>query len=189
MRFDGYEDRRLRLIAKETGPGSVLDIGYAQLPNRYLDPSLCTGFDIQKNINSPYKENIQGEVEKISEILDGKKFDNIVAAEFIEHLECPYKFLKDIKNIISRDGKIIISTPNPIAFPTLFFEWTSSNRFFYTNEHKYYFPPRWVKRILEHCGYDSIQKLAVGLWPTSIVPAPVALSYQVIYVAKNKHVL
>jgi hypothetical protein len=59
-----------------------------------------------------------------------------------------------------------------------------SRRFYYTDQHTFYFPPRWVVRLLERSGYQVTHILPVGLWtPIGPLPSPVALSYQVIYVA------
>jgi hypothetical protein len=68
----------------------------------------------------------------------------------------------------------------------MLFELARSHRRFYTREHRFYFTPRWVERMLEETGWAPSAMRAVGWWlPFGVVPAcPVALSYQVIYVAE-----
>lgn len=178
-----YELRRLRLIASEVGAGPVLDIGHAQKPNLYLDAEVCTGFDLDRSADCAYAEQVQGDVREITTLLDGKRFGTVVAAEFIEHVENPYAFLRDLRRLIAPGGRLIISTPNPVGFPTLLLEWAQSRRFFYTSQHTYYFAPRWMVRVLEHSGYRVTKVRGVGLWPGAFIPVPASLSYQVIYVA------
>ncbi len=193
--FKKYEHKRLSLMASYCTGKNVLDLGYAQLPNPYFSNIHRTGLDLEspKSIGidgSPltkYEETLIGDVTKINDILIGRSFDNIVAGEFIEHIENPYDFLRSLKPLLSKSGRLVISTPNPISFPVLFFETIRSKKLFYTTDHKYYFTPRWVERILTDCGYIVTEVKGVGLWnPALNIPAPVALSYQVIYVAISR---
>lgn len=46
----------------------------------------------------------------------GQKFDVIVAGEIIEHLPNQGLFLKNMKRHLKRDGVLIITTPNALAF-------------------------------------------------------------------------
>lgn len=40
------------------------------------------------------------------------KYDVIIAMEIIEHLENPWKFIRDIKSILNPGGLLVLSTPN-----------------------------------------------------------------------------
>ena len=53
---------------------------------------------------------------------------------------------------------------------------------FYTTDHTFYLPPRWVRRLLERSGFELTLTRGVGLWPLGW-PCPTTLSYQVVYVA------
>lgn len=183
-----YEDTRLRAIARFCQGRSSLDLGYAQAPNPYLEAGLTTGVDLNPNTKSTrYARELVGDILEIGSVVKGLRFQNVIAGELIEHLENPYDFLRSLHPLLYDDGQVIISTPNPVAWPTLLFEWTQSKRFFYTEEHKYYFPPRWVKRMFEHCGYRLTAARGVGLWlPGVVLPCPSSFSYQVIYVARPK---
>lgn len=182
-----YERARLRRIADFCAGNTVLDIGYVQMPNPYLDRFQVTGVDIRKpTIPTPYRETWVLDAMELPGHLDGRVFDNIVAGEFIEHLERPYDFLRQTRPLLSPQGRIILSTPNPVAFPTLCFEWLCSKHFYYCSEHTYYFAPRWVERMLSRSGYLLQHLVPVGLWtPCGALPCPAGLSYQVIYVAQR----
>ena len=183
-----YERTRLKKIARIVTSGSVLDIGYAQLPNPYFSGVETAGLDLVKPPSpSGYAQEIQGSALDLPAALGDRCFDWIVAAEFIEHVRNPYDFLDSLHPFLKPNGCIVLSTPNPVAWPTLIFEWLSSKRRFYTEEHLYYFAPRWVHRMLDFSGFEVTDTRAVGLWaPGIVLPCPVFLSYQVIYVARQK---
>ena len=181
-----YEQRRLRLLADRIQGKNILDIGYAQHPNTHLRNVHRVGLDLQlPKEQSGYEEEIRGNVFDIETLLPERKFDTIICGEFIEHIENPYELLRKLKNFLSPQGVLLLSTPNPFGFPVVFLELLRNKRFFYTTDHVYYFPPRWMERMLNRCGYRVTEVAPVGLWlPKGHIPLPsVALSYQVIYVA------
>jgi SAM-dependent methyltransferase len=109
----------------------------------------------------------------------------VICGELIEHVERPYDLMRSIRRVLEPGGRLVLSTPNPVAWPTLLAELLRSRRYFYTSEHAFYFTPRWLVRVLERTGYVVARELAVGLYlPGGVVPwCPVVLSYQVVYVA------
>lgn len=186
---NAYERARLQKIARLASSGSVLDIGYAQLPNPYFADVETVGLDLEKPLEpSGYVEEIQGSALDLPAALGERRFDWIVAGEFIEHVRNPYDFLDSLHPFLRENGHVVLSTPNPVAWPTLIFEWLGSTRHFYTEDHLYYFAPRWVRRMLDFAGFETTHVGGVGLWaPGIVLPCPVFLSYQVIYVARQKH--
>lgn len=182
----GYERRRLRLIAREAR-GSILDVGHAQLPNPFLPGDRTVGIDLDTPATpSGYRRDVVGSAEDLATALDGERFDTVVAAEFIEHLEDPYRFLRSAHSVLEPDGRLVVSTPNPLGFPTLLLEILRSKRWFYTEDHVHYFLPRWVERMLDRSGFALERTIPVGLWlPRGHLPwSPVWLSYQLVYVAR-----
>jgi 2-polyprenyl-3-methyl-5-hydroxy-6-metoxy-1,4-benzoquinol methylase len=186
MRSHRYENRRLRLVAREVRGNDVLDIGYAQSPNPALARFHTVGYDLARADAPGNAELVQGNAEQIDEVLGGRTFDTIVAGELIEHLERPYDFLRRLPKILAPGGRVVLSTPNPVGFPTAWFELTKSHRRFYERGHTYYFAPRWMERMLDNCDYRLLAMKPVGLWlPFGVVPwCPVTVSYQIIYVAE-----
>lgn len=189
-RFGAYEYRRLRLLARYCRGQNVLDLGYADLPNPYLSGFYRVGVDLKQPNDhmlqvsaSRYDEHIVADVRELTGTLSDRTFDNIIAGELIEHLENPYEFLRSIRSLLSPSGRLILSTPNPLAFPVLLFEFIRSKRCYYTQNHLFYFCPRWLERMLQVSGYGLLATRGVGLWnPLIPLPCPVSLSYQVIYV-------
>ena len=187
MRSPRYEARRLRIVAREVRGADVLDVGYAQSPNPDLRRFRTVGFDLAVVPAPGYAEQVQGDAADIERVLAGRRFDTVVAGELIEHLERPYDFLRALAELLAPGGRVVLSTPNPVAFPTGWYELVRSKRRFYERGHTYYFAPRWVERMLERCGYRLLRLRPVGLWlPVGVVPwCPVGLSYQVVYVAER----
>jgi SAM-dependent methyltransferase len=179
-----YEDRRLRLLAQLCVGRTVLDVGYAQQPNPYLNGFHRVGIDLNPPAQSLYEEELVGDVATIPTRFPGRTFDTILCAELVEHLENPYQLLRDLRPLLAPGGRLLVSTPNPLAPPVVVAELLRLKRFFYTRDHLYYFLPRWVERLFEATGYRVDDVRPVGLWtPFAVVRGvPAALSYQVIYV-------
>ena len=161
-----YEMRRLKLISNFVKGNTVLDLGCSQLPNPFLDCFNTTGFDlvINNDIESVYKEQIQGDINFIDEKLFNRKFDTIICGELIEHVENPYKVIRSLRNHLNTNGRLIVTTPNVISFPVLLIELLNMEKYFYSDEHKYLFSPRWVVKMMRDCGYTIVKIKPVGLW-------------------------
>jgi 2-polyprenyl-3-methyl-5-hydroxy-6-metoxy-1,4-benzoquinol methylase len=165
---------------------SVLDIGCADIPNPYLRGKRIVGLDLEDmKISPPYAEHVIGDVNQIDELLPGELFDVILMGNVIEHVEQPYELLRKVREHISTDGLLILSTPNLLGFPVIIAEYLCLRRFFYTANHVYYFTPRWVWRLLEQAGFHVLTTVGCGMYLRGAwIPAPVTLSYEVIYAAK-----
>lgn len=182
-----YNARRLKIMSEQVKGESVLDVGHAQLPNPYLKGLQVTGFDIIRAGGLSYKAEVQGDIKDIRELLNDEVFDTILCGEFIEHVEDPYVLLRSLKALMADDGRLVLSTPNPIGFPVVFLELLRNKHFFYTEQHTHYFLPRWVERMLTRTGFSVTDIIPVGLWCANIVlPSPVvAASYQIVYIAEH----
>jgi 2-polyprenyl-3-methyl-5-hydroxy-6-metoxy-1,4-benzoquinol methylase len=182
-----YEEARLAKLAELAVGDEVLDLGCSLGMNAGLLRAgrTVTGLDLEEpKGHVRYQRFLVGDVFELPRLDDGRKYDTIVAGEFIEHIERPYDLLRVLHGCLKPRGRLLLSTPNPMAPPVVVYEWAVSRRRFYTESHVYYFTPRWVKRMLEGCGFQPEETKGVGLWPLGL-PCPVGLSYQVIYVASR----
>jgi 2-polyprenyl-3-methyl-5-hydroxy-6-metoxy-1,4-benzoquinol methylase len=120
--------RRLKKIASFIKKGEVLDIGCAigEL-SKYINLKEVkyTGIDNSKeriNIAKKRETNrikfICGSGEKLP--FKKERFDYVIIAEIIEHVENPAKFLRECKRVLKKGGKIIGSTPNATDFVRIF---------------------------------------------------------------------
>lgn len=102
---------RYNIMRKLIGDASnkiILDIGAGDTP-------------ISKRINSKKTIRLDGDKRYNPDIiydinkglsLENNSIDIIIAGEIIEHLLDPVKFLKECNRVMTREGKIILSTPN-----------------------------------------------------------------------------
>ena len=100
---------------KEIGiKGDILDIGCG---DSYFDENLLKKFD---DVNLLYGIDINLEKSKHNgrayyinnyEEISGKKFDLILLMDVIEHIEDDVEFIKNIKEYLKPDGKILITVP------------------------------------------------------------------------------
>lgn len=106
-------------ILSDKPKGKVLDIGAGQGALSQL--LFKNGFDVNAiDINKEnfklhnkvkfYQRNINEEL-NINE-----KYDIVCAVEIIEHIENPYKLIRDCYNLLENSGTLIISTPNVTSF-------------------------------------------------------------------------
>lgn len=121
------EQWRMKEASKFIVKGSVLDVGcgegkflkFVDHNTRYI------GIDnnnecIEKIKNDISKEKVYPNCEFRHLFLDEHvniegKFDNIIMLAVIEHLDFPEKVLKRLKENLSSHGRIIITTPGPMA--------------------------------------------------------------------------
>jgi len=187
--FEPNEQRRLRLMAARARGRRLIDIGYAQIPNRYIEGDEVVGFDLApRPASPPYTRTVAGDAVSLAAAFPPGSFDTVLAGEIVEHLDDPYRFLRDCRALLAPGGRLVLSTPNPLHPPIWLVEWFRSPRFYFTGEHRHYFLPRWVGRMCHLSGLRVVEEVPVGFMipfgRKPALPCPVPLSYQVIYVAE-----
>jgi len=103
------------LLCRYLNPGSVLDIGCGSglysLFYKYNKEKILQIDLVDRRENSV--KNIPFcvmDAENISDL--DETFDNIIAFDLIEHLNDDIKFLKSLRQILSKNGKLFLSVPN-----------------------------------------------------------------------------
>ena len=178
------ENLRLRRMARLVdGYSRVADVGCAQMPNTFLRADYLVGIDIaEARFPKSYSQCFKGTIEDFLEVSGPSTIDAIVAGEIIEHLRDPLAFLGTCRDIIRPGGKLVLSTPNPNSYIERALTLFLSRRFFYTREHIFLFPQRWLIRLLDVAGFTNI-RLYSGGFPIPIVglvPFPRPWCYQTI---------
>lgn len=155
---ESYIGLRKDLLQFIEGSGNtVLDVGCATGTNgKYLlDSKIATtvfGIEFDPKMVEKAEETITrvfcGDLNEVSfrnEILDcDLLFDYIVFGDILEHLYYPEIVLGDLKTLLKKDGKIIISLPN-IAHLELFIQvylkgtWPRNERGIFDNTHLRWF--------------------------------------------------
>lgn len=190
MKPTSREQYRLKLMAQFCqGARKILDVGL-YYPNYYIsqyapENAKIIGFDIAKiRLPKSYHSIVCGDVQELDRYFRPNTFDVILLGELIEHIENPYQTLKKCHRVLKAGGKIIISTPNPLGFPRLFFEYFSIKKYFYHKNHLFMFIPRWLEKMIIKSGFDLIGKIGLAFYFP--IKLPTILSDQVIYIARKK---
>jgi 2-polyprenyl-3-methyl-5-hydroxy-6-metoxy-1,4-benzoquinol methylase len=114
------------------------------------------------------EENIKADLSDI----DANSVDLVTMFEVIEHLTTPWADLKEVYEKLSNDGNLIISTPNRLGLNSLLTgsSWREQNKDF----HLIMFDKRYLERLLNDCGFESVMFLRFypvpdGRWYKRIV--------------------
>lgn len=188
---DHRESLRLRRMANLAATkGRLVDVGFAQCPNPFLRAGSILGVD-PESVGCPekYDDVIQGTLSDYVEKYGKGSAQALVAGELIEHLADPLGFLRECFHALAPGGKIVISTPNPNSLIERTLTLTMNRRFFYTQEHIFIFPQRWLVRAVEIAGFESV-KLYSGGFPVpffGLVPFPRPWCYQTIASASKPY--
>ena len=158
---------RLKEVLKYLKEGNVLDIGCGngELKDYLKDEVEYIGIDNNKKVlneainNHPYTKFYNSDIESINimNLLDNKKFDNIVLSAVIEHLDNPVALLTNLSFLLKNNGRVIITTPTP-GSSTLLDVGGKIRLFTYKDEvHIQYFSKEKLFEHAEKCGYKIIQ--------------------------------
>jgi SAM-dependent methyltransferase len=167
---------RQKIISKLSN-GLILDIGFNQNPNPFLDNVIGIDLIVDKCPDN-YKQCIKLDALEFTEQIK-EKFDTIVLGEIAEHVENPSRLLRECYKGLKNDGILIVTVPNPYFIPYMFFEFLLIKNKFYDDSHLNMFPPRIFEKLLNYCGFECTRMIGVGI-------LPVMLSQQIIFIAKKK---
>lgn len=107
--------------------------------------------------SSPQINYIEDDCHTLAEASKFGPFDAIVSFETLEHLPYPEKFIQSCYSNLSKEGHLIISTPNQlVSSPTGELNWE-----FHEKEYK----PQELKKILFDYGFTSIELYGQQLTP------------------------
>jgi len=143
---------------------SVIEFGCGDGTNlsffaKELNIKSAVGVDVCNSAGS-YEKNFTFHHKTIEDFLDlnRESFDLIILSDVLEHLYNPWKVLKDLKNILSKNGFLLVSVPNieNIVLLEKFF----SGNFFYEKTglmdetHIRFFSKETLTKYLETSGFE-----------------------------------
>lgn len=116
------ESRRMQAVLRFIGEDpSILDVGCgsAAILGKLSNVKSYMGIDVVEglieNNRRVYPQHKFACINIEKEVLRGKQFDNILLMAIVEHLQSPRDVLKNLEDVLSIGGRIIITTPAPIA--------------------------------------------------------------------------
>lgn len=130
-RIDVRYERAIRVVSHISAEDRVLDVGCVQhtlAGKDWEDPPFgtflhadlvrhadhVTGIDIvEEDVRQMAQAGFDVRVGDAQDFGLDETFDVIVAGELIEHLENPGDFLECCRDHLSKDGAVILTTPNP----------------------------------------------------------------------------
>jgi len=99
--------------------------------------------------------------------LSGDAFDAVVATHLIEHLNDPRSFLREVRRVMRKDGRMYLVTPNADGLQARLMasRWRSAIR-----DHLYLFSARTLRAMLASEGF-AVEYLGTwGGWPAGMRP-------------------
>jgi SAM-dependent methyltransferase len=137
-----------KFISKHIPDGSrVLEIGGSRQVSYWLQAKKKYDL-VTVNIRPPADYELNIEKDSLERI--GEKFRYVTLFEVIEHLENPMHALRNIRNVMEKDGLFLGSTPN--RFDPYFFLGAKIN-----DDHNYVFDALTIKHLLKICGFEPIE--------------------------------
>lgn len=175
--------------------GFVLDVGCAQLTNPYLknnkNKTKSFGVDLQKPASNDYDEFIQLDLNNNILPFEDNFFDTIIAGEFLEHIENPFKVLRNFHKILKNNGIFALSMPNAYYFGEIIRRIIGAKAS-EDNEHLYLHDNISISNMLKKTGFKIEKIYGYKMWIPGLkwhlisFSLPKLFSYQIIYVCKKK---
>jgi 2-polyprenyl-3-methyl-5-hydroxy-6-metoxy-1,4-benzoquinol methylase len=106
-------------VCKEIGKGKILDVGCADGQLLSIIPSSFQKFGVdisEKNRDLARKKGVSSLFSSLENIHISKRFDIIIALDFIEHVDNPKKTINLISELLTPGGYVIIETGNAGSF-------------------------------------------------------------------------
>lgn len=166
----------------------ILDVGFGQAPNPYLDGDV-TGLeltDVPKPVN--YTRIVAWDLNALPLPFDDEKFDVVILGDVIEHVKRPFELLAECSRILRYDGRLIISTPNPHYIHEVLKTWLGV---YHPDdpEHLVHFPSANLRQYVESLGLRVETLAFFKFWIPFVkwcwlrVGLPPALAYQYFVIA------
>lgn len=154
-------------IIRHKSSGTVLEIGpgHGLLSSLLLKKGKYELDVVEPYLNPHYLSGQSYELHKtdLDRFLktNKKKFDLIVMFDVIEHLKDPFTSLHKLKNILGKDGVLVIQTPNYQSFmQSMSMKWS----WWMIEDHKWFFSTKSLKKTLSKSGLNKIYEQTYEDW-------------------------
>ena len=97
-----------------------------------------------------------------AQVLEGKKFDYIIAGEFIEHLFDPERALRYLGGLLAHSGTLVITTPNILLWSHrirfLFGKFEYADEGVFDKGHLHFFTYNSLVKTTKKCGLEIVRE-------------------------------
>lgn len=185
-------DRKMRWLAEHCRLGSILDVGCAARPNPHI--ANAVGLDIVPADSLPgnYERMLLCDLNTDAIPAPDGSFQNVLAGDFIEHIENPSHFLREANRVLIQDGRLVLSTPQANDW------WVTLHNWFFRRwindpdpgEHLQNWTILDMTRLLKKNGF-GVERVEGLYFQTPYLPIRIrtrrfpSLAWQVIYIAKK----
>jgi SAM-dependent methyltransferase len=118
---------KYELLRNYCKDGDILDIGFAQTPNKYLKNPDGVDIFIPKIKPINYNKIIRCNLNKERIKQKNDSYENIILGDVIEHVESPTFLLRECNRLLKKKGRLIICTPQANDW------WTTLHNWFFFN--------------------------------------------------------
>jgi 2-polyprenyl-3-methyl-5-hydroxy-6-metoxy-1,4-benzoquinol methylase len=154
---------RLAAIERNTGVrnGRLLDVGCTF--GLFLDTAKKAGWDMHGCDISPDAVSMSKKMFGLKNVRTGSvrkagfkknQFDVVTLFEVIEHMERPLDEMKDIRNVLKKDGYVVIHTGN---LGSLTAKIRGRNNSYFQLGHIVYFSKKTLRELLEKAGFEVVK--------------------------------
>ena len=97
----------------------------------------------------------EGNAEKLQDSNIKDSFDIVIAGDLLEHITCPGAMLNGVKDLLSQNGKLIISTNNAFGLHYQIKRWLG--RYSEHFEHVCFYSPETLHHLFERHNYKIVE--------------------------------
>lgn len=159
--------RRLGILTKYISKGSYFDIGCAK--GWQLDEARTYGFDTSgidlscENVRFCREKDhkvMHGYLEDFVDNVHNECFEAISCLDVIEHVEDPIRFLSTATSILSKDGVMVVSTPNYSGVVARMLG--HRDPYMIPPEHLNFFTGRGMRNLFKQVGLKQLRSITFG---------------------------
>jgi 2-polyprenyl-3-methyl-5-hydroxy-6-metoxy-1,4-benzoquinol methylase len=157
-----YKSETNKLIDVGAGFGTFI---YLMKNSNFFNKTIA--IEPSKNLAKSCKKRGLNVIDKPIEKVKNINADVITSFEVIEHLYDPIKFIKNCYNSLSKNGLLILTTPNVKGFELSMLKRISPN--YGGPDHLNYYHPNSLKDLLKDNGFEVLETLTPGKLDAELV--------------------
>lgn len=128
-----------------------------------------------------YSADLDEGLEPVIDQLRGKRFDRVLLLDILEHLRRPERILEQCRELVAKDGQVIVSVPNianlSVRLMLLFGKFNYTERGILDKTHQRFFTRKTARQFVTAAGYKIVEEkmtvvpleLALGLDPHGVL--------------------